>query len=124
YRALAEGESGVDAIRERPECAWITHELEQQAQRYAVAHVVPVHLKEVRDGRLKLIAKTEAAVKERLTKEIAYWDHRAEQLRLQEQAGKVNAKLNSGEARKRADDLQARQHKRLEELKLEAHISP
>ena len=59
-------------------------------------------------------------MKDRLTKEITYWDHRAEQLKLQEQAGKPNARLNSGEARKRADDLQARLQKRLEELKLEA----
>jgi hypothetical protein len=57
--------------------------------------------------KLELIAKTEAAVKDRLTKEITYWDHRAEQLKMQEQAGKPNAKLNSGEARKRADGLQA-----------------
>jgi hypothetical protein len=63
-------------------------------------------------------------VKDRLTKEITYWDHRAEQLKLQEQAGKPNAKLNSGEARKRADLLQGRLQKRLEELKLEAQISP
>ena len=35
-----------------------------------------------------------------------------------------NARLNSGEARKRADALQARLHKRLDELKLEAQISP
>src|SRR5205823_8266725 len=70
------------------------------------------------------IAKTEAAVKDRLTKEITYWDHRAEQLKLQERAGKPNARLNSGEARKRADNLQARLEKRLEELKLEAQISP
>ncbi|MGD9826709.1 DUF3883 domain-containing protein, partial [Desulfobacter sp.] len=61
---------------------------------------------------------------ERLTKEITYWDHRSEQLKLQEQAGKVNARLNSNEARKRADTLQARLQKRLEELKLEARISP
>src|SRR5207248_5625714 len=74
--------------------------------------------------KLELIAKTEAAVKERLTKEITYWDHRAEQLKLQEQAGKPNAKLNSGEARKRADLLQGRLQKRLEELKLEAQLSP
>ena len=71
-----------------------------------------------------LIAKTEAAVKDRLTKEINYWDHRAEELKLQEQAGKTGARLNSGEARKRADMLQARLRKRLEELKLEAQISP
>ena len=81
--------------------------VEQKAQGYAIAQVVPEHLKEVRDGKLTLIAKTEAAVKDRLTKEIAYWDHRAEELKLQEQAGKANARLNSGEARKRADNLQA-----------------
>ena len=66
--------------------------------------------------KLELIAKTEAAVKDRLTKEISYWDHRAEELKQQEQAGKANARLNSGEARKRADDLQARLQKRMEEL--------
>ena len=53
--------------------------------------------------KVALIAKTEVAVKDRLTKEITYWDHRAEQLKLQEQAGKTGARLNSGEARKRAD---------------------
>ncbi|MFW5398068.1 MAG: uncharacterized protein DUF3883, partial [Candidatus Accumulibacter regalis] len=68
--------------------------------------------------------RNQAAVKERLTKEITYWDHRAEELKLQEQAGKPNAKLNSGEARKRADLLQGRLQKRLEDLKLEAQISP
>src|SRR5208283_5675881 len=108
----------------RPECAWINREIEQKAQGYAVAQVVPEHLREVRGGRLKLIAKTEVAIKDRLTKEITYWDHRAEELKLQEQAGKPNAKLNSGEARKRADLLQGRLEKRLEELKLEAQLSP
>ena len=85
--------------------------------------MVPEHLAEVRDTKLALIAKTEVAVKDRLTKEITYWDHRAEQLKLQEQAGKTGARLNSGEARKRADTLQARLRKRLAELRLEAQIS-
>jgi hypothetical protein len=89
-----------------------------------VAQVVPEHLSEVRSRRLDLIAKTEAAVQDRLTKEISYWDHRAEQLKLQEQAGKPNARLNSDEARKRADLLQARLQKRLDDLKREAQISP
>ena len=124
YRALAEGEPGVEAILDLPECAWITRDLEQKIQGHAVAHVVPEHLLEVRVPRLALIAKTEAAVKERLTKEITYWDHRAAQLKDQELAGKTNARLNSGEARKRADLLQGRLQKRLEELKLEAQISP
>ena len=124
YRPLMADEPSIEAILDRVECQWINRELEQKAQGYAVANVVPEHLAEVRGRKLELNAKTEAAVKDRLTKEITYWDHRAEELKLQEQAGKPNAKLNSGEARKRADILQARLQKRLEELKLEAQISP
>jgi SNF2 family DNA or RNA helicase len=124
YRPLAKGEPSVEAILDRPECAWITRDLEKKAQGHAVVNVVPEHLTEVRGPKLGLIAKTEAAVKERLTKEITYWDHRAEQLKLQEQAGKTGDRLNSGEARKRADLLQGRLQKRLEDLKLEAQISP
>jgi SNF2 family DNA or RNA helicase len=124
YRPLADNEPNLDTILNRPECGWINRELEQKAQTHAVAHVVPEHLKEIRESRLGLISKTEAAVKDRLTKEIIYWDHRAEELKLQEQAGRPNARLNSNEARKRADILQARLQKRLEDLKLEAQISP
>ena len=124
YRPLKDDEPDVEAILARPECGWITRELEQKAQGHAVAHVVPEHVAEVRSRKLDLIAKSEAAVKDRLTKEISYWDHRAEQLKLQEQAGKPSARLNSGEARKRADGLQARLQKRMEELKLERQIAP
>jgi len=124
YRPLNEGEPDLEAILARPECAWITSDLEHQAQSYAVAQVVPGHLNEVRGLKMALLEKTEAAVKDRLVKEISYWDHRANQLKEQEQAGKYNARLNSGEARKRADLLQARLQKRLEELKREAQISP
>lgn len=105
YRPLAAGEPSIEQIMARPECEWITRDLEQKAQTHAIANVVPEHLAEVRNPRLELIAKTEAAVKERLTKEISYWDHRSEDLKLQEQAGKPNARLNSDEARKRADTL-------------------
>ena len=124
YRPLASGEPDCVAILDRSECQWMNRELEQKAQGYAIAHVVPEHLAEVRGRKLELIAKTEAAVKDRLTKEIAYWDHRAAQLQLQEQAGQSNARLNSNEARKRADILQGRLQKRLEELNLEAQLSP
>lgn len=124
YRPLAKDEPAIEVILDRPECAWITRDLEKRAQAHAIANVIPEHLKEVRDRRLALIAKTEAAVKERLTKEITYWDHRAEELKVQEQAGKPNARLNSSEARKRADILQGRLQKRLEDLNLEAQISP
>ena len=124
WRPLAEGEPKIEEFLARPECVWIGPQLEQAAQAYAVAQVVPEHLDEVRNRRLGLIAKTEAAVQDRLTKEINYWDHRAEQLKLQERAGRPNARLNSDEARKRADALQARLQKRLDELKYEKQIAP
>jgi len=124
YRPLKEGEPDAAAILALPKCAWITQGLEQEAMRHAINNVVPQHFAEVRDRKLALIAKTEAAVKERLTREIHFWDRRAEELRLQESAGKPNARLNSGEASKRADQLTARLQKRLEELKRERQLAP
>lgn len=124
YRQLSEREPSVEEILSRPECAWLQRGLEQQALDYAIEHVVPEHLAEVRNRKLRLLDKTEAAVKERLTKEISYWDHRAEDLKLQEQAAKSHSRLNSGEARKRADELQARLARRLDEIKRERQISP
>lgn len=123
YRPLRPDEPGIDTLLARPEVAWITRDLEQKALAHAIAEVVPEHLKEVRDRRTAWISKARAAVKDRLTKEIGYWDHRAEDLKLQEQAGRPNARLNSLEARRRADDLQARLQKRMEQLDLEAQIS-
>jgi superfamily II DNA or RNA helicase len=123
YRPLADNEPPLHDLLARPECAWITRALEQKAQGYAIAQVAPEHISEVRGRRLKWIEKTRAAVKDRLTKEIAYWDHRAEQLKLQEQAGKAGARLNSQESRRRADELQARLERRLAELDREAQIS-
>ena len=124
YRPLKPEEPSASELMARPECEWINRNLEQEAQSYAISQVVPEHLKEVRDRKLELIAKTKAAVKDRLTKEINYWDHRAEALKLQEHAGKPNARLNSNEARRRADGLQTRLQKRMEQLELEAQISP
>jgi superfamily II DNA or RNA helicase len=123
YRPLAEGEPSVGDLLARPECVWIARDLERLALDHAIAHVVPEHVAEVRQRRLNWIEKTRAAVMDRLTKEIAYWDHRAEILKLQEQAGKAGARLNSQEARRRADELQSRLERRLAELDREAQVS-
>lgn len=123
YRPLTTDEPGVSAILARPECAWIGEGLEQQVLGYAIAQVAPEHLAEVRNRKLSLIAKTEVAVEDRLTKEIEYWRYRAEELKLQEQAGKFNARLNSTEARKRAEGLEFRLRQRMAELKQERQIA-
>jgi superfamily II DNA or RNA helicase len=124
YRPLRKDDPDVIKILDRDECAWISADLENEAINYAALKVVPEHVKEVKKRKMTLIDKTEKEVKNRLTKEINYWDHRAEVLRAEEEAGKSKSKLNSNEARRRADVLQGRLRKRLEELNLERQISP
>ena len=103
--------------------AWLKSDLESAIVGHAIANSVQEHLKEVRTRREDIVVRTMAAVKDRLTKEINYWDHRANQLKDQELAGKGNAKINSGKARQRADELQARLQKRMVELEQERQIS-
>lgn len=104
--------------------AWLKQDLEDNAISYAVEELVPQHLGEVKQRKEELIAKTMDAVRDRLTKEINYWDHRANELKEQELAGKTNAKINSAKARQRADDLEARLEKRMAELEQERRLSP
>jgi len=123
YRPLADDEPSVRDLLAHPAFDWIVRGLEQKAQAHAIAHIVPQHIAEVRGRRLGWVEKTREAVKDRLTKEVSHWDHRAAQLKIQEQAGRAGARLNSQEARRRADDLQARLQGRLAELEREAQIS-
>jgi len=123
YRPLAVGEPDATTLLAMPEMAWITRDLESRAQSHAIATLVPEHLNEVRARRLSFIEKTRAAVKARLLAEIAHWDSQAEQRKLEEQAGKAGARLNWQEARRRADELQARLERRLAELDREAQVS-
>src|SRR6476646_12239058 len=66
---------------------------------------------------------TKEAVHARLTREMQHWDHRATELKQQERAGK-QPRMNSGRARLRADDLQARLKRRMTELDQERQLSP
>ena len=111
-------------MQDLEEPSWLKNEIESRAFDYAVKNLVPAHLQEVKKRKEELIDKTMAAVKERLTVEITYWDHRAEQLKQQELSGKVNAKINSSKARQIADELTSRLVKRLEELEQERRVSP
>jgi len=102
---------------------WLQSNVEDVAVGYAVSHIIPAHVAEVRGRKIKLIDKTAKAVKERLTAEIQYWDFRAGDLRVKESTGKINAKLNSQMAARRAEELEARMQKRLAELEIERLIS-
>ena len=97
-------------------------QLEERAIAYAVEHVAREHLDEVRSRTESRVKRVRGAVRQRLTHEINYWDHRADQLAAQEQAGRT-PKLNSTRARQRANDLQERLRRRERQLDLELTIS-
>jgi SNF2 family DNA or RNA helicase len=104
--------------------AWLASGLEAKGMDYAIEHAVPAHLEEVRARTLDRLARVEGAVRERLTAEINYYDHRAAQLKERELAGKgAKHGLNSGIARQRAEELAERLKRRLEEIEQERQLS-
>ena len=123
YRSAAEDETSavLQYARTQP---WLTSGVEERAVHYAIEHIVPQHYSEVKAHKVKMVDKIARAVKERLTCEIQYWDLRAADLKEKEAAGKPNAKLNSVNAQRRADELQARMQRRLAELEQEKKVSP
>jgi SNF2 family DNA or RNA helicase len=120
YRPLGENEQA--AAQELLASTWLDNDIESMAMEHGIETVVTAHLTEVRAERQQLVDKTTAAVNARLTGEIHYWDHRAEELRLQEQAGK-KPRLNSANARRRCDDLEERLERRLAELRGERDVA-
>jgi len=113
YRPPTEEERAV--VRERLQDEWFAEDLEQAARSYAIGELVPEHLREVRARVEAHVDKTLAEVKKRLTREVAYWDRRAEELKAQELAGR-RPRLNSGMARQRAEELHERLKQREAEL--------
>ncbi|MCD8117861.1 MAG: SNF2-related protein [Oscillospiraceae bacterium] len=122
YRAPDESEHQV-IMEYLSSQQWLTHDVESLASGYAIGEIVPRHFLAVKDRRLKATEKTQKAVKERLTAAIQYWDYRAGELKQKEAAGKTNARLNSQNAARRAEELEARMQKRLAELEKEKQIS-
>lgn len=121
-RPLKDEEKSI--VSEMLEKEWRRNDLENQAKGYAISKLVPQHLQELKQRKEEIILKTIVAVKDRLTKEINYWDFRAGELKAQEAAGKPNAKINSEKAQQRADELQGRLQQRLNELEQERKLSP
>ena len=100
---------------------WGDDGVDQTARSWATANLASPHFAEVADVTKARIERTRRAVEERLNSEIRYWDARAAELKQQELHGK-KPRLNSGRARQRADDLEARKTRRLRELDIEADL--
>ena len=123
YRPLAASDPPPGEILARPECAFARGDVGDLVMDYAVTTVAREHADAVRSRMRARVERTALAVRDRLTKEIAHWDHRAATLLEQEATGKVNAKLNAREAQRRADELSARLRARLAELEREGDVA-
>ena len=97
--------------------------VEAQGLRHAIEVAVPDHLASVRFQTEDRVERTRAAVTDRLTREINYWDQRANELRLQAAAGRT-PKMNPDRAAQRADDLANRLHHRMTTLDQERSLNP
>jgi superfamily II DNA or RNA helicase len=101
---------------------WLGSGVEGAVFAHAVEVAVPTHLAEVRARTLARVAKVRAAVRDRLTKQMAYWDARAEELRAQAEAGR-QPRMNPDRAQARADDLSGRLAARMAELDREEQLA-
>lgn len=120
YRPATPEERGQ--LREWLDGSWLSGDLEAEALELAVTDAVPTHLAQVRARTMARVHKVRVAVHERLTREINHWDHRANELADQVQAGR-QPKMNPDRARQRADDLSSRLRSRMAELDLQEQLS-
>lgn len=100
---------------------WLDTDLEVAGKEHAIDVAVPEHLAKVRLHTEARVSATLAAVKERLTREITYWDHRANDLQLAVDAGRT-PQMNVDRARQRADRIAQRLQLRVSELEAERSI--
>jgi hypothetical protein len=109
------------SVAAKIDTAWADDGVDQTARSWATANLATPHFAEVADVTKGRIERTRRAVEDRLNTEIRHWDARAAELKQQELRGK-RPRLNSGRARQRADDLEARKARRLRELDVEADL--
>ncbi len=102
---------------------WPGGAAEQAGLDYAIRELVPGHLNEVRSLTVGRVEKVRSAVQKRLTREITYWDRRAQELEAQARQGR-QPRINPAMARARADELQLRLQHRLAELEQELQLQP
>ncbi|GAA2535931.1 helicase-related protein [Microbacterium mitrae] len=97
-------------------------DLDRRVIREASVTIARQHAEEVSHRTVERVDKTERLVRERLTREINYWDRRAFELSEQERAGR-KTRLPASQMQERAEALARRLDRRLRELEQERDIS-
>ena len=119
-RAVREQEQ--EQVAELLKEAWLGEGLEERARTIAMSELVPRHVCEVRERRLPELDRIEAAVKERMRREIMHLQHRALELETEERAGK-KPRLNSENIRRQCGALSDRLALRLGEIARQRDIA-
>lgn len=124
YRPATESERASMESVFAEELGWLESDPDKIATDFAIRNIIPEHIGEVRTRTLSQVAKVQKAVDTRLRAEINYWDFRAGELADREQAGKRNARLNSKQAERRANELAERLKRRMDQLERQKQLSP
>lgn len=119
YRPLTDDE--VPLAQRVLESQWLHTDLEAIGREHAIEVSVPEHLARVRLHTETRVDTTVAAVRDRLTREVNYWDHRANELQLRADAG-TTPQVNVDRASQRADRIARRLDARLAELAAERSL--
>ena len=144
YRPITETEFPL--VYSLLEAHWLKEDLESKVKEYTIKHLIPKHLKEVKERTENLVYKTMNAVKDRLQKEINHWEEKITENEKTEkdfasfiseklanfteserqQVDDIQTKIKSQikKDRQNADDLQARLIRRTEKLEQELRIAP
>ena len=91
YRPMTEDERAQ--ITYLLEASWLSEDLESEVEDYAIEHLVPTHLNEVKDHKEGLVHKTMNEVEKRLKKEIDYWNKEADEYERQAETPKIVLKI-------------------------------
>lgn len=124
YRPATEAERASMEVVFAEELGWLESDPDKIATDFAIRNIIPEHIDEVRTRTLAQVAKVQKAVDTRLRAEINYWDYRAGELADREHAGKKNARLNSKQAERRANELAERLKRRMDQLDRQKQLSP
>jgi superfamily II DNA or RNA helicase len=116
---LAEAERSL--LKDVLSAPWATTNQESRAVGLAANTLVPEHYNEVATRRITHVEKTLAAVHERLTKEISFWQDRWLKLKEDQEAGK-DVRLNLENVRRTISDLEGRLENRKRELQAMRHV--
>ena len=116
---LPEGERRL--LKDVLTAPWIAAGQESRAVALAAGTLVPEHYNEVAHRRIAHVDKTLAAVHERLSKEIAFWQDRWLKLKEDGEAGK-DVRRNLENARRTVTDLESRLDGRKTRLQSMRHV--